>query len=193
MSGKRRGVLSDEDRTLWDRVKASVTPMHPAPRKPILRDTATAAHHAGPAKPSRPKRHAPPSWSPPPAPKRPVAPPQAATDREEARAIASGKIEIDAWLDLHGLRQAEAHRALIGFLVSTQMKNHRLVLVITGRGDPEAAPGRFLTDSPRGVLRAAVPHWLGEPRLKSVVVGWSPAHRRHGGDGALYVRLKRLR
>ncbi len=193
MGGKRRGGLSEEDRSLWDRVKASAKPLHPVPRKPILPDSVTTTHRTETPRPDRPKRHAPPHLSPPSAPKRPVAPPQAATDRKEARAIASGKIEIDARLDLHGLRQAEAHRALSGFLVSAQMKNHRLVLVITGRGDPDSVLGRLHTESPRGVLRAAVPHWLTEPRLKPVVVGWSPAHRRHGGDGALYVRLRRLR
>lgn len=193
MGGKRRGGLSDEDWTLWERVKASAKPLHATPRKPVLPDSVSPSHRAETPRPSRPKRHAPPSWSPPSAPKRAAAAPQAATDRREARAIASGKIEIDARLDLHGLRQAEAHRALNGFLVSAQMKNHRLVLVITGRGDADFGLGRLHTDSPRGVLRAAVPHWLSEPRLKSVVVGWSSAHRRHGGDGALYVRLRRLR
>jgi DNA-nicking Smr family endonuclease len=193
MARSRRGGLSEEDRALWEKVKASVTPLEPAPRSRDLLQPPEPPSPP-PPRPTPPRARTParPSYQ---APQRPPQPQPrvAAADRKEARAIASGRTHIDARLDLHGMRQAEAHRALSGFLIAAQAQGARLVLVITGRGDPEARETSFSAEPPRGVLRASVPSWLGEPALQSVVVGWSAAHRRHGGDGALYVRLRRRR
>jgi DNA-nicking Smr family endonuclease len=87
---------------------------------------------------------------------------------------------IELRLDLHGLDQDRARAALHGFLLRAQAVGARAVLVITGKG--------FQGD---GVLRRRTPEWLADPALRGVVAGVSEAHRRHGGEGALYVALKR--
>ena len=85
-------------------------------------------------------------------------------------------------IDLHGLDQDRARQALIGFLLRAQDEGERAVLVITGKG--------MLGE---GVLRRRAPDWLADPMLREVIAGVSQADRRHGGDGALYVALKRRR
>jgi len=142
---------------------------------------------APPAEPER-KPEAPPRPAPlpklhPPAPaKRP--PPLVALASRDRQRLARGRAEPDARLDLHGLHQATAFHTLIGFLRQTQACGGRLALVITGKGD---------SLSERGVLRSSVPHWLARPDFRDLVLGVEPAARRHGGEGALYVRLRRPR
>jgi DNA-nicking Smr family endonuclease len=87
-----------------------------------------------------------------------------------------GRVEPEARLDLHGLREAEAYRALEQFLMRARSEDKRLVLVITGKG---------------GVLRNNLPRWLAEDAFREIVAGVSSAHLRHGGTGAFYVALKR--
>lgn len=113
-------------------------------------------------------------------PKRPPAPPPAPLDRRMLRRLERGLYPISARLDLHGMDQEAAHRALAGFLVHAQGRGHRCVLVITGRGERSG-----------GVLRRAVPRWLVEPPTAARVLGWAEAGRAHGGEGALYVLLRR--
>jgi DNA-nicking Smr family endonuclease len=60
------------------------------------------------------------------------------------------------------------------------------VLIITGKG-------KIGAESERGVLRRQVPQWLGLPEFRSLVVGFEEAHIGHGGEGALYVRVRRAR
>jgi DNA-nicking Smr family endonuclease len=97
--------------------------------------------------------------------------------------VARGKEAIDARIDLHGLTQAQAHSALLHFLRNAHARDARLVLVITGKGRG-AEPG---------VLRRQVPQWLGLAEFRSLVVGFEDAHITHGGEGALYVRVRRTR
>lgn len=111
------------------------------------------------------------------------------------RKLRTGRIEIEARLDLHGYRQREAHQALRRFISSSQARGHRWVMVITGKGAGGGATGGSedaLTgfDEP-GVLRRNVPRWLAEPDLRPLVVGYEPAAPHHGGNGALYVHLRR--
>ena len=124
---------------------------------------------------------------------RPKAPPIAEFDRRKVRHIASGKIEIDARLDLHGLRQGEARQRLIGFICSAQQRGLRTVLVITGKGAAASADplAGALGEPQRGVLRRLVPQWLDGPDLRAVVISFTTAAMKHGGEGALYVRLRR--
>jgi DNA-nicking Smr family endonuclease len=101
------------------------------------------------------------------------------------RRVARGAQSIDGRIDLHGMTQAEAHDALLGFMRSRQTRGCKLVLVITGKGaSGDAASGR-------GVLKRMVPLWLEMPELRSIVVGYESASVRHGGEGALYVRLRK--
>ena len=97
---------------------------------------------------------------------------------------------MEARLDLHGMRQRDAHAALRRFLKDAQAKNYRHVLVITGKGaDPDTRRSFYEADE-RGVLRQAVPHWLSQPDLANVVISYSESPRRLGGEGALYVRVR---
>jgi DNA-nicking Smr family endonuclease len=96
------------------------------------------------------------------------------------RRLARERDPLTFRLDLHGLNQDRARAALTGFLLRAQAEGERAVLVITGKGYQG-----------EGVLRRFAPEWLADPALRGVVAGVSEAHRRHGGEGALYVALKR--
>ena len=96
--------------------------------------------------------------------------------------MAIGREAIGGRIDLHGLNQDEARVALTAFVADASSRGVRGVLIITGKG--------ALGD---GVLRRRAPEWLGQPPLRPLIAGISEAHRRHGGEGALYVALKRRR
>jgi DNA-nicking Smr family endonuclease len=121
-----------------------------------------------------------------PPPKKPIVPPLAPLGRREWSQLSKGKKEIEARLDLHGMTQARAHRALSGFLHRAHGEGLTFVLVITGKGKVGA-------ESERGVLRRQVPQWLSQPEFRAFVVGFEEAHIGHGGTGALYVRIRRSR
>jgi len=157
-------------------VSTKPAPPKPAPPKPMPRTLAKRAA----LKPN-----------PPPAPPAPVLAPAAPTapglERRVRLALRRGALQVDARIDLHGMYQAEAHGALIGFLMRARATGHTHVLVVTGKGGP-TYDDAF---SERGVLRRSVPHWLRAPELRTVVLGFEEAARHHGGAGALYVRLRR--
>lgn len=106
-----------------------------------------------------------------------------------------GTLAPEARLDLHGMTQAAAHRALASFLRDAAARGQRLVLVVTGKGGKPAAPdapfGLERDGRARGVLKAMTPRWLAEPELSAFVADVRAAHRRHGGNGALYVYLRK--
>ena len=129
----------------------------------------------------RPRFRALPKPAPPPA-----APPLAPLGRRERSQLSRGRKEIDARLDLHGMTQTRAHRVLFGFLQRAHSEGLTFVLVITGKG-------KIGAESERGVLRRQVPQWLSLPEFRSLVVGFEEAHIGHGGEGALYVRVRRSR
>jgi len=116
-------------------------------------------------------------------------------DGRTAERLRRGMMEPEARLDLHGFTEATAHGALIAFLRSAQMRGHRLVLVVTGKGAKEADPyapfDLELAARSRGVLKSMVPRWLCEPALGGIVADSRAAHRKHGGAGALYVYLRK--
>jgi DNA-nicking Smr family endonuclease len=104
-----------------------------------------------------------------------------------------GQLAVEARLDLHGLRQRDAHAQLRTFLKSAQARGQRHVLVITGKGAVQTESKSFYDEEERGVLKEAVPRWLAEPELASLVVSFASTPRRLGGEGALYVRLRKPR
>lgn len=106
-------------------------------------------------------------------------------DKRTARRLKRGQLGIDARLDLHGHVQATAHRALETFLERSFHDGHRTVLVITGKGN--RGTGQV------GVLKEAVPRWLNQAPIRDWVTGFSYAAVKDGGDGALYIRIKRRR
>ncbi|MES2473773.1 MAG: Smr/MutS family protein [Pseudomonadota bacterium] len=102
-----------------------------------------------------------------------------------------GMLEPDAKLDLHGMTEAAAYRALSRFLVGAQQRGNRLILVVTGKGNPRKEESASWMVSPHGVLKQMVPRWLKEPELAPMIASTKAAHVRHGGDGALYVYLRK--
>ena len=173
--------LTDEEIALWTEVARTVARRRgatlPTPANPI---------GAGRVPAPPPISAAPPAGRP----AKPSTPPLAPIERRLKREIARGRATIEAALDLHGLTQAEAHQALRGFLRHSQARGARLVIIVTGKGGALDEAGQWPNE--RGVLRRLTPHWLGEPDLRSVVLGFEEAGRAHGGSGALYVRLRRL-
>jgi DNA-nicking Smr family endonuclease len=107
--------------------------------------------------------------------------------------LRKGLMEPDARLDLHGMTQGAAHGALFAFLAGAQQRRHRLVLVITGKGNPRKQESTSWMQSPHGVFKQMVPRWLNEPQAAQLIASTTPAHVRHGGDGALYVYLRKSR
>ncbi|MEQ1697382.1 MAG: Smr/MutS family protein [Hyphomicrobiaceae bacterium] len=199
--------LSEEEQELWDHAAASMKPLRRSKGRvldgvdeAVFEPVAVKARKKGktvegvqalpglPAVPAVAKTAA-------------KTPDLAAFDRKSARRIRSGQIEIDARIDLHGMYQDEAHAALRRFLFSCYSNGARWVLVITGKGAPRRT-GWFFDDGdahtrdhgrdePRGVLRRNVPRWLGEPELRAIVVSYTQAAIGHGGEGAMYVQLRR--
>jgi DNA-nicking Smr family endonuclease len=107
--------------------------------------------------------------------------------RKEKQKLARGHAAIDARIDLHGMTQTEAHAALRNLLQRCQANGAKFVLVITGKGQSN---GSF---NGRGVLRRQVPQWLALPEFRRYVAGFDVAHTGHGGEGALYVRLRKAK
>lgn len=103
-------------------------------------------------------------------------------DRPTRRKLAKGRLDIESRIDLHGMTQAEAHGVLLGFLSRAHARGLRHVLIVTGKG---------MSMGSEGILRRAVPAWFATPAFRGLVAGYEDAARRHGGGGALYVRLRR--
>ena len=107
--------------------------------------------------------------------------------------LRKGLLEPEARIDLHGMTEGAAHRALYAWLAGAQSRRYRLVLVITGKGNPRRHETASWMQSPHGVLKQMVPRWLAQPELAAMIASIRPAHVRHGGDGALYVYLRKNR
>lgn len=211
--GRKRG-LTDEERRLWSRVTESANPLE-APKRNSGRQATNPDHAPGlPEAPAfgspgserpadraaallRSTRFAQAASNDPRTSKAAPAPPAHLTgiDRRTGQRLRRGRVEIDERIDLHGLTQARAHAELRQRLAAARDRGARTVLVITGKGSPEGA--RFdpesMFGSSRGILRRLVPEWLSGPDLRFLVTGYTEAHPRHGGSGALYVRLKRAK
>jgi DNA-nicking Smr family endonuclease len=175
--------LRPEERRLWAQVVREVSPLKGRAHLPEP-DPEPAPAAAPPA-----PVPAAPTPLPPPAPARPSLPPLAGVERTVMTGLRRRKRAVDAVIDLHGMRQDEAHGALLAFLRRSQARGHQVVLVVTGKGGA-AAEGPF---EERGVLRRVVPHWLRLPDVRPLVLGFDEAAGHHGGSGALYVRLRRHR
>lgn len=182
MRARRGRTLSEADLALWRQVARSVKPLPgraPVEPEPV----AMPAEVVVEPKPANPTHLAPPRAA-------VTAPPPLAPLENRLRTqLRRGQQGVDAVIDLHGMRQDEAHQALRAFLRREQGRGTRLALVVTGKG----AAGTSLFGDERGVLRRVVPHWLRLPDLRPLVVGFEEAQQRHGGSGALYVRLRRAR
>jgi DNA-nicking Smr family endonuclease len=167
-----------EDLRLWTVVAATVRPLRPAPR-PLAPRLPAPTPPAPAMTPVKLRVVAHPHPAPALKPKGPRPPP---ADIEPGRhyRLARGRDLLAARIDLHGLTHDQARAALTAFIVRSVAQDWRAVLVITGKG----AQGD-------GVLKRCVPDWLAAAPVRQHVAGVSEAHRRHGGEGALYVALKR--
>lgn len=176
MSRKSVRKLTAEDRILWNQVARTVTPLPGMTVEPEETDI--------PKPDTRPeplvKRAVPAAPAGKPVERR-LGPPGAIDTKTRGR-IAKGRVVIDARIDLHGLTQTEAHGLLLSFLHRARASGLRHVLVITGKGSAPMS---------EGVLRRAVPSWFATAPFRGLVSGHAPASRKHGGEGALYVRLRR--
>jgi len=194
----KKTLLTDEDHEVWDHTAQSLSPLK-NPKGYVLdayegdEDFAQlfapktkAAHHGK-------KDHGAAALQPSTAKKK--TPELNAFDPRNVKKLKRGKIEIDARIDLHGMRQAEAHAALIQFIHGSAAMGRRWVLVITGKGLPSRSRDddaeRQFGEVPRGVLKRNVPMWLSEPEVRGLIVSFTEAAVEHGGSGALYVHLRR--
>jgi len=182
--GSRRRLLTQDERVLWTTFTRAIAPLRAdGGQAPDME--AEAAEMAAPA---RPAARAAKVAGAAPTPAKPAPPSLAPLGRRLRQRVARGKETIDGRLDLHGLTQAQAHSALLHFLRNASAREARLVLVITGKGSRNlGARG----DGVHGVLRRQVPHWLGLPEFRAFVIGFEDAHVAHGGEGALYVRIRK--
>ena len=179
-----RRRLSDDERVLWKGVTRSIAPLRKASQtKPDDGDPV-----AVPASPKSRAKPAPILATPIPPPKPAKPPPLAPLGRKTKKRIARGSNAIDGRLDLHGMTQAEAHSALFHYLRREQARGSKVVLVITGKGARGNDEG-----GGRGVLKRMVPMWLGQPELRGLILGFENAAIGHGGEGALYVSLRKIR
>jgi DNA-nicking Smr family endonuclease len=178
-SQRHSRALSEEDRVLWESVAKQIKPLRKKSRVKTP-ETASPGREVGAAKSAGLNKAAVPRAA------RPAPPPLMPLGRRERSKLLRGRSDIEARLDLHGMTQAHAHRALSVFLQRAHLDGLTFVLVITGKG-------KMGSGTERGVLRRQVPQWLGQPEFRALVVGFEEAHIGHGGEGALYVRIRRAR
>lgn len=194
------------DHELWREVARHVTPLQP-PQPDSAEDGTRGAQRSEEAPPARPEPSPPRRGQPAPGvsrPRRTGAPPPGLSgpdltgiDRRMRRRLGRGDADIDARLDLHGQSVEQARVRLQRFLAQSRAEGHRLVLVITGKGASPFARHtlhgvtHFHAPERQGRLRRMVIEWLSEPEFHAHVSGFQPAHPRHGGGGAFYVRLRR--
>jgi DNA-nicking Smr family endonuclease len=187
----------DPDLDLWKRAVKSAVPLKKRERPAVKPEPVLQAPDISTSPSAGPSTQTPAAADAKPKPRRkPEARHTArevALDRQTARHLQSGRRAIESRLDLHGLHQRDAHAALRRFLHTAQSKGHRHVLVITGKGASEADETSAFDEERRGVLRQAVPQWLGQPEFSAMVIDFAPAPQRLGGEGALYVRLRSLK
>ena len=176
--------LTDDEEQLWRRLRETVRPLRK--RKPAeASDRPAPTAPAAKAVPKKPRPVKPAPVVEPPKPP-PLAPPALAPFEEKTlRRLARGLVEVDSRIDLHGMRQERAFSVLGSFLRHAQARGDKIVLVVTGKGRA--------SEDGRGVLKQSVPAWLAHDELRPFVVGMEEAGRRHGGSGALYVRIRRRR
>lgn len=191
MSGHRkksRRALAEEEKRLWQAVVRDVAPLsgRDAPVPPEDEAGAGIVEPPSPPPPPQKSRPQPPAAPPPAPPKRPAPLPAlyhgdvVGIDRRTAQRFKRGQMVIEGRLDLHGLGQEAAHLTLMQFIRASHAAGKRCVLVITGKGTRG-----------EGVLRKALSGWLNDPRLRPLVLSYSHARPQDGGEGAVYVLLRR--
>lgn len=184
-----RKTFAVPDSALWDEIKQAVQPLSrrkalkSKPRlievsKPILWENAANLALTKPRPSNQP-------------------PAISSFDRRTAQRLGRGNVEPEARIDLHGENLETARYALLNFVFRQRQTGNRLVLVITGKGASPFARhtlhghSHFHTPEREGKLRREVPMWFHEAEFRQHIIGFQPAHPRHGGGGAFYVKLRR--
>jgi DNA-nicking Smr family endonuclease len=179
------------DDELWWQIASTITPLNHRRRVPSAQPATKDDDSEAPLRQARPV----------------VPPPRAATARKPTHAelshdrlsdldkrtgqkLVRGKLPLEGRLDLHGLTQEQAHGRLARFIATSAEAGKRCVLVITGKG---MKPRSDKKEGETGVLRQAVPRWLNSAELRPLVLAIRYAQAKDGGEGALYVLLKRRR
>ena len=182
-----------KDWHLWTEVKRTIRPLRPEFETTLAEEPLPLPVAAGKSPPVFSKTA---KWAGPALPAyRPNTSAKAKTEPGQVieprmrRRLVRGQIEIDGTIDLHGMRQAEARAALQRFVLARGARGDRTILVITGKGLKKIDD---TTSVERGVLRTMLPIWLSEPTLAPLIAGWDVSAQGHGGEGAYYVRLRRL-
>jgi DNA-nicking Smr family endonuclease len=194
-----RRRLSEEERLLWETIAKTAKPLKPKAKAKPAAQAAVQPEAAKPAPPGkmskRPKVV--PAPLPIPAPLRPAHELShglsTGIDKRQAERFRRGQTPIDGKIDLHGRTQQEAHDALHTFIMRAHRAGKRCLLVITGKGMTAGGMTTKQGIAKTGVLKENVPRWLNEPSLRRHVLAFAYARPEHGGEGALYVLLKRER
>ena len=198
----RRRKLRPEEEALWEKVAGSTERLHP-PKPTFLAETETKRPNA-----KKPKAVEVPNPIMPfkigqrtkgkssthdllPTISDRVAQSALQMDSKAFQKMKRGKLVPEGRIDLHGMTLAQAHPALNTFIIQSQMRGFRLVLVITGKGKHKDTGGPI--PERIGALRHQVPQWLKMAPLGQAVLQISESHFKHGGGGAYYVYLRRRR
>jgi len=217
----RARPLDPTEHADWEAVAKSIRPLKkrelspeasaPKPEGPVMRSRGMLGPGAGPLGVYHPARAVTPPAPPPAHAAHGKIPP---VEPKLLKDIRRGQVAIDATLDLHGETQARAYPMLERFLNGARARGNRIILVITGSGvkrqvlgaplfeddaaargraSPRAVEGGIMDRQEPGVLKRALPQWLGAHPVRDWVVGYSGAAPQHGGAGAFYVVLRRAR
>ncbi|MGE0211697.1 MAG: Smr/MutS family protein [Parvibaculaceae bacterium] len=191
MSRRRRELVPDLD--LWITLARGIKPLDARRKLPEAEKPKAAPQHPkrkdsshGSAVPVTPVRKAP-----------ALPPPLGGVDRRTQRRLLRGDVEIEARIDLHGESVASARLKLLGFVARGARQGLRTVLVITGKGPSPFARhtlhglDHYHAPEREGRLRRLATEWFSEPEFRAHVAAFQPAHPKHGGGGAFYVRLRR--
>ena len=182
--------LSPDEAALWRRVAATVTPMHP--KRAVTAPATKTSEELPPPPAKRVKGRVPPP-RPEPEPivatKRPLT--TGGLDSSWDRKLGRGPIQPDVTIDLHGLTLAMAHDRLNGGIAQALALGARVILLIAGKHRP--VPGNDLRGEKRGAIRAKLLDWLAASPHAGHIASVRPAQPRHGGDGAVYIVLRKAR
>ncbi len=173
-----RRQLSSDEQAIWNALTRSVHPLRPHPRCESISERAV------PATVGRSQSPAP---SPPAAITSPRVP-ATVLDTSWERRIRNGTISPDITIDLHGHSLSSAHARLNQALSSALMRDHRILLIITGKPPKVSGPAQ---QTRRGAIRGEIGHWLETSPYADRIASVRQAHPRHGGSGAIYIILRR--
>jgi len=162
--------IAKEEKRVWDKVAKTVSP----------RRRFKGAKAAKPLPPPSGRDEFAAMLRLPPAPREAARAAPQSLDINQDKRTRRGRVEIDATIDLHDLYQMPARAALVKAIIRASNRNHKCVLVITGKGKRG-----------EGVLRRNFPEWISQEPIRPLVATYAPAHIKHGGSGAWYVFLKR--